>query len=415
MHVVRRFMIASGVLGTGFLASRKMLRESEEDRRTSGEGSVFGQDQKTLFSSIVSPLQFRLVSSADAPPPHQMQHTPSQAPFLVTDKKWRKMAASMWKSLVGTTETVLESDEYVVLYDNRTRNPLCAMQRITKQQVAVRQADRKDSNFYEDTRLDPVFRASLDDYKGSGFDRGHMCPAGDFSFNQKAMDQTFCLTNISPQVGQGFNRDYWSRLEKFCRLLSNDWDEVLVFTGPLFLPEKDPVDGKYYVKYQVLGNPPSVAVPTHFFKFVVAVRNLGPPSRQNVPQNPPRKVIDVNPVSVVDTPINSSRDLHAAGPSEIQRVAPPPRPPPPSQKQVAAAAFILPNKPIKEDVPLSAFLVAPQQLEHASGLRFRNFLAAYTQGAEPLQLCSGSSCALPAAGWWDKKKPNEAQAKAPSQ
>jgi endonuclease G len=109
-----------------------------------------------------------------------------------------------------------------------------------------------------------------------------MAPAADVKFSQKAMDDTFYLTNMSPQVGVGFNREYWAYLEEFCRKLTNEFKDVYVVTGPLYLPRKDPKfpnPDKWYVQYEVIGNPPNVAVPTHFFKVILAIpKNGGAPS-----------------------------------------------------------------------------------------------------------------------------------------
>jgi endonuclease G len=66
--------------------------------------------------------------------------------------------------------------------------------------------DRSKSAFKEDTDIPTLFRALLKDYSGSGYDRGHQAPAADATFTQEAMDQTFLLTNMAPQVGIGFNR-----------------------------------------------------------------------------------------------------------------------------------------------------------------------------------------------------------------
>jgi DNA/RNA endonuclease G (NUC1) len=61
----------------------------------------------------------------------------------------------------------------------------------------------------------------------------------------------------------------WAHFEDFCRRLTNKYASVKIFTGPLYLPRQYP-DGKWRVTYEVIGNPPSVAVPTHFFKVIVA-------------------------------------------------------------------------------------------------------------------------------------------------
>ena len=48
--------------------------------------------------------------------------------------------------------------------------------------------------------MHPYFRATRGDYKGSGYDRGHLAAASNHRYSQKAMDQTFMLSNVSPQV-----------------------------------------------------------------------------------------------------------------------------------------------------------------------------------------------------------------------
>lgn len=136
--------------------------------------------------------------------------------------------------------------------------------------------DRTHSSFKPDNDIPKLFQSNLQDYKDSHFDRynlttptlicrGHLAPCGDVKTTQTAMNETFLLTNISPQVGTGFNRGYWLQIESFVRRLVHEFDQVYVISGPLFLPRLNE-DGNYYVNYQVLGSPPNTAVPTHFFK-----------------------------------------------------------------------------------------------------------------------------------------------------
>lgn len=61
----------------------------------------------------------------------------------------------------------------------------------------------------------------------------------------------------------------WAHFEEFCRGLTQKYASIKIFTGPLYLPRQYP-DGKWRVTYEVIGTPPSVAVPTHFFKVIVA-------------------------------------------------------------------------------------------------------------------------------------------------
>ncbi len=86
------------------------------------------------------------------------------------------------------------------------------------------------------------------------------------------MGDSYFLSNISPQV-PGFNRGIWLRLECYVRSLASRFEELHVFTLPLFLPELDP-NGNRYVRYQVIGKR-AVAVPTHFAKAIFAKSQEG--------------------------------------------------------------------------------------------------------------------------------------------
>lgn len=77
--------------------------------------------------------------------------------------------------------------------------------------------------------------AELSDYKGSGYDRGHLCPAADMKISQEAVSETFFLSNMSPQAPV-FNRGAWAKLEALARSYIRDSSDTLyVVTGPVFL------------------------------------------------------------------------------------------------------------------------------------------------------------------------------------
>ena len=86
----------------------------------------------------------------------------------------------------------------------------------------------------DDFREDPTVAthsAELADYKYSGFDRGHLIPAGDATRSASAMSATFYLSNMSPQ-DPGFNRGGWRVLESYVRRWARDNEAVYVVTGP---------------------------------------------------------------------------------------------------------------------------------------------------------------------------------------
>ena len=96
-------------------------------------------------------------------------------------------------------------DGFAVSYDTRLRNPKWVLERLTKDS-SKGDGNRQNVQFKEDDAIEPRFRAKLSDYQHTGYDRGHMAPAANHKISQQAMEHTFTLSNISPQVGKGFNR-----------------------------------------------------------------------------------------------------------------------------------------------------------------------------------------------------------------
>lgn len=70
------------------------------------------------------------------------------------------------------------------------------------------------------------------DYKGYGYDRGHLAPAGDMGWSSIAMKESFYYSNISPQLA-GFNRGVWKRLESLVRSWAFENESIYVVTGPI--------------------------------------------------------------------------------------------------------------------------------------------------------------------------------------
>jgi endonuclease G len=107
----------------------------------------------------------------------------------------------------------------------------------------------------DDFRADPAVStgsAKLSDYAGSGYDRGHLCPAADMTQNKISMSETFFLSNMSPQLA-GFNRGIWSTLEDQVRKWSAKYETIYIVTGPVFEnnlgvigSENVTVPGSYY-------------------------------------------------------------------------------------------------------------------------------------------------------------------------
>lgn len=114
----------------------------------------------------------------------------------------------------------------------------------------------RSNNFREDPSIISG-SAKLTDYKGSGYDRGHLAPAGDLKWSESSMKDSFYLSNMSPQV-PGFNRDIWKRLEEWTRDQTMINGEIIVITGPVL------TDGPYE-EIGVSG----VDIPKRYFKVLL--------------------------------------------------------------------------------------------------------------------------------------------------
>lgn len=114
------------------------------------------------------------------------------------------------------------------------------------------------------TRFSPDPRVSASavtaDYSNSGYDRGHMAPAGDMKWADDAMAETFYLTNICPQHPD-LNRGAWKKLEEKCRVKAVDDSALIIVCGPVFNPSTR--------RRKTIGET-RVAVPDAFFKVILA-------------------------------------------------------------------------------------------------------------------------------------------------
>lgn len=189
------------------------------------------------------------------------------------------------------TGHIVDYGTFVMSYDGRLRSARWVAEKLTKESLTANVQRR--NNFRPDRRIPTEFRAELSDYRGSGLDRGHLAPSGNHLLSRDVNSATFFLTNMSPQVGVGFNRAYWRRLEQSIRdrAKQDSVEELYVFTGPLFMPEEAPRQGQatgtyddseedsddgdddspaLTVEYRYIGGN-HVPVPTHYFKAVLLV------------------------------------------------------------------------------------------------------------------------------------------------
>lgn len=123
-------------------------------------------------------------------------------------------------------------EAYAVLHSGASRTPLYAAEHLTRESVAAARMVARDDSFHEEERLPAAERSQLEDYVHSGFDRGHLAPAGDMP-TPEAQAQSFSLANIVPQ-NRAFNRGLWSGIEESVRRLASQRGTLYVVTGAVF-------------------------------------------------------------------------------------------------------------------------------------------------------------------------------------
>lgn len=146
---------------------------------------------------------------------------------------------------------------YGVAYSEKFKNPYWVSYILTKKMVKDKKVSRKDEIFTKEPLLKDNFSLSSD-YTGSGYDRGHMCPAGDMNFNQTAMTECFYMSNITPQK-PGLNRGVWKSLEEKTRDWAVENDSLYVVVGVI-----------YSKKPRIIGKN-KVAVPKKIYKIIADI------------------------------------------------------------------------------------------------------------------------------------------------
>lgn len=143
---------------------------------------------------------------------------------------------------------------FAVLHSGKSKTPAYVAERLNRQTFSGAHIKRADK-FFADARLPRSERAELEDYKNSGFDRGHMAPAADM-VTAEGMAQSFSLANMVPQAPIN-NRKPWAKIEKDTRkYIKRAEGDVYVITGPVF-DENSPTIGANHVR-----------VPRYLFKLV---------------------------------------------------------------------------------------------------------------------------------------------------
>lgn len=144
---------------------------------------------------------------------------------------------------------------FALNYSGISKTPLWVAEKLTPERLAIR--IKREDSFHEELRLPENARATLDNYRGSGYDRGHMAPNADMN-NKTAQHHSFSLANMVPQTPEN-NQHTWREIEEATRAMVTKYKlDAYIVTGPAYLNQR--------VKYIKKGH--QVLVPSHVYKAV---------------------------------------------------------------------------------------------------------------------------------------------------
>jgi endonuclease G len=161
------------------------------------------------------------------------------------------------KNLSGSPETIICHKGYTLSYNAITKIPNWVAWKLTPDRLVANYS--RYNKFLPDPTLSEADAVTTDDYKRSGWDRGHMCPAGDNVWDWKAMMESFYMTNMCPQ-NNNLNRGDWKELEEACRKWATEEGAIYIVCGPILYKQKHKTIGAHVV-----------TVPEAFFKVVLCL------------------------------------------------------------------------------------------------------------------------------------------------
>ena len=163
---------------------------------------------------------------------------------------------------IHDAEQIVQHKYYTLKYNEDREQADWVAYTINREMILAGKAKRKNK-FCSDPSVS-TGSATPKDYYKSGFDRGHLCPAAAMKISQKAMLETFYMSNMSPQK-PSFNRGIWKKLESKVRKWAVKNGRIFVVTGPVFYKNNE---------HGEIGKN-GVDIPDAYFKVVLDYREPG--------------------------------------------------------------------------------------------------------------------------------------------
>jgi endonuclease G len=153
-------------------------------------------------------------------------------------------------------ECIIHHEGYVLSYNERHEQANWVAYELTDSETAP--IFKRTNKFMSDPDI-KTESANTDDYLKSGYDRGHLAPAGDMAWSENSMKESFYYSNMSPQQ-PSFNRGIWKKLEEQVRGWANEYHSVYVVTGPIL--------DSHLITIGIN----NVSVPNYFYKVILTAQ-----------------------------------------------------------------------------------------------------------------------------------------------
>lgn len=202
----------------------------------------------TLYRNVNAPNQTDAASAAEQPVSTSGNEAPKR------EGKPAKTDNLLLPSyLTDRNEEIVRHEGFVLSYNSRHLLPNWVSWLLTRERTKGK--EKRADNFQPDTDIRKGPIAEDSDYRGSGFDRGHMCPSADCKHSRESQNQCFLLSNICPQT-HALNAGDWKELEELTRDWAQRYDSIYVVCGPVIEHGKE---------YKTIGEN-GVTVPERYFK-----------------------------------------------------------------------------------------------------------------------------------------------------
>lgn len=184
------------------------------------EQPISKEQKKPIVKEQKPPSTKEQKKAAVSTTPSRPQTTPFKVPAN----------AEIPKLQAKRSEQVIRHEGYTVSYNSDYRIANWVAYELTPEEAKSKKTERSNK-FAPDPMVKGV-TATNDDYTRTGYDRGHLAPAGDMKWSAKAMRESFYLSNICPQK-PALNRGIWKELEEQSRMWANDYGALLIAAGPI--------------------------------------------------------------------------------------------------------------------------------------------------------------------------------------